>query len=85
MAAAIAPAFPDIESDLLLRVVDRYRRQGTWALDPVIRRDGYEYLQQILLDGGFIKRRHRYENLVDVTVAEAVVRAYATTSATRRP
>jgi NitT/TauT family transport system substrate-binding protein len=75
MAAAIGPAFPDIANDLLLRVVDRYRRQGTWARDPIIRRDGYEYLQQILIDGGFIKRRHRYEDLVDVTIAAAVVGA----------
>ena len=75
VAAAIAPAFPDIAGDLLVRIVDRYRRQDTWARDPVIRRDGYEYLQQILLDGGFIKRRHRYEDLVDVTVAQAVTGA----------
>jgi len=74
MAAAIAPAFPDIERDILVRVVDRYRRQQTWARDPIVRRDGYEYLQQILLDGGFIRRRHRYEDLIDTTVAEAVVR-----------
>ena len=75
MAAAIAPAFPDIERDILVRVVDRYRRQQTWARDPIIRREGYEYLQQILLDGGFIKGRHRYEDLVDVTIAEGVMSA----------
>ncbi|HEY3064743.1 MAG TPA: ABC transporter substrate-binding protein [Methylomirabilota bacterium] len=74
MAAAIAPAFPDTEHEILVRVVDRYRRQNTWAHDPIIRRDGYEYLQQILLDGGFIERRHRYEDLVEVTIADAVVR-----------
>ena len=35
---------------------------------------------QILLGGGFIKRRHRYEDLVDVTIAEAVVRDAALTT-----
>ena len=74
IAAAIAPAFPDIEREILTRVVDRYRRQGTWARDPIVRREGYEYLQQILLDGGFIERRHSYDDVIDVTVAEAVVR-----------
>jgi len=74
MAGTIAPAFPDIEGEILTRVVDRYRRQGTWARDPIIRRDGYEYLQTILLDGGFIRRRHRYTDLVDTTIAEGVVR-----------
>ncbi len=74
MAATIASAFPDIEGEILTRVVDRYRRQGTWARDPIIRRDGYEYLQTILLDGGFIRRRHRYADLIDTTIAEAVAR-----------
>ena len=73
IAAALALTFPDIERDILTRVVDRYRRQGTWARDPIVRRDGYEYLQQILLDGGFITRRHRYEDVIDVAIAEAVV------------
>jgi NitT/TauT family transport system substrate-binding protein len=74
MAAAIAPTFPDIEPDILSRVVDRFRRQDTWAHDPLVRREGYETLQQILLDGGFIKRRHRYEDLIDVSIAESVMR-----------
>ena len=73
-AEAIAFAFPDVEHEILTRVVDRYRRQGTWARDPILRQPGFEYLQQILLDGGFIRRRHRYEDLVDTTVAAAVVR-----------
>jgi NitT/TauT family transport system substrate-binding protein len=77
MAAAIAPAFADIELPVLTRVVDRYQRQQTWARDPVIRRDGYEYLQTILLDGGFIRGRHRYEDLVDTSVAQAVMGAGA--------
>jgi NitT/TauT family transport system substrate-binding protein len=62
----IAPDFADVPADLRRRAVERYQRQGTWATDPLLRRPGFEYLQQILLDGGFIKRRHRYEDLVDV-------------------
>jgi hypothetical protein len=38
----------------------------------VLRAPGYEYLQQILLDGGFIRRRHRYEDLVDGAIAREV-------------
>jgi NitT/TauT family transport system substrate-binding protein len=72
IAEVIAPAFPDIAPDIRQRVVARYRAQATWARDPVLRRDGYEYLQRILLDGGFIKRAHRYEDLIDTTVAQAV-------------
>ena len=75
IASLIAPAFPDIEPDIRERAVDRYLRQGTWARDPLIRRPGYEYLQRILLDGGFIRRSHAYEHLIDTTVAEAAMAA----------
>jgi NitT/TauT family transport system substrate-binding protein len=74
IAAAIAPAFPDVDPVIREKAIDRYLRQATWARDPVIRRPGYEYLQRILLDGGFIKREHRYEDLVDTTIAEAAMK-----------
>lgn len=73
IAAVVAPAFPDVAPDIRERVVARYLRQGTWARDPICRRPGYDYLHQILLDGGFIKGRHRYEDLIDTTIAERVV------------
>jgi NitT/TauT family transport system substrate-binding protein len=75
VAALIAPAFPDVASDLRRAAVARYQAQGTWALDPILHAPGYEYLQQILLDGGFIKQRHRYADLIDTSVASRVVSA----------
>jgi NitT/TauT family transport system substrate-binding protein len=76
IAAAIAPAFPAVAPSICERAVDRYQRQGTWARDPLIRRPGYDYLQRILFDGGFIRKgTHRYEDLVDTTIAEAAMRA----------
>jgi hypothetical protein len=62
-----------VSADLRHRAVARYLAQGTWARDPIIRRPGYDYLQEILLDGGFITRAHRYEDLIDTEVAEQVV------------
>jgi NitT/TauT family transport system substrate-binding protein len=73
IASVIAPAFPDVEPELRRRAVARYQAQGTWPAQPLLTRGGYEYLQQILLDGGFIRGRHRYEDLIDETVARHVV------------
>ena len=42
---------------------------AAWARDPVLTREGYDALQTILLDAGFIKRPHRFEDLVDVEIA----------------
>jgi NitT/TauT family transport system substrate-binding protein len=69
IADVIAPAFADIARDVRHRAVARYLAQRTWARDPIIRRDGYEYLQRILLDGAFITRAHRYEDLIDTAIA----------------
>jgi NitT/TauT family transport system substrate-binding protein len=73
IAELIGPVFRDIAPEIRERVVARYLRQDTWSRDPVVRRIGYEYLQSILLDGGFIRRSHRYEDLVDTTVAHEVL------------
>jgi NitT/TauT family transport system substrate-binding protein len=69
IAAVIAPAFTDIEAKIRVTAVERYLRQSTWARDPVLTRPGFDALQAVLLGGGFIKRSHRFEDLVDVEIA----------------
>lgn len=73
VARAIAPLFPDVEAALLERAVARYLAQSTWARDPLIRRAGYDYLERILIDGGFIRRGRPYEHLVNAEVARRVM------------
>jgi len=73
VSEVIAPSFADIPSSLRERAVRRYLGQGTWPPDPMLRRPGYEYLVHILVDGGFIHRRQRYQDLVDTTLAERAV------------
>ena len=75
IAEAIAGAFPEIAPATMARVVARYLAQETWARDPLLRRPGYDYLEQILLDGGFIGSRHPYEALVDTACARQVIDA----------
>ncbi|HET7340681.1 MAG TPA: ABC transporter substrate-binding protein [Methylomirabilota bacterium] len=73
VATLIAPAFAEVPAERRRRAVARYLGQDTWARQPVLTRAGFEYLQQILLDGGFITRRHRFEDLVDDAIAREVV------------
>jgi NitT/TauT family transport system substrate-binding protein len=75
IAAAVAKDFPEIEPGRLERIARRFAAQGTWARDPLLRRPGYDYLQEILLAGGFIRARHRYEDLIDTGCAEEAMAA----------
>ena len=69
VADALAPAFPAMPAPIRLRAVERYLRQETWAPQPVIARAHFESLQRILYEGGFIRSRHHYEDLVDTAIA----------------
>jgi NitT/TauT family transport system substrate-binding protein len=69
IASVTAPAFPETDTRLLEGAIARYHRQGTWARDPLLRREGYDYLEEVLLAGGLISRRARYEDLVDTEIA----------------
>jgi len=73
IAQTLAPEFPEIPGEIRVRAIDRYLRQGTWASDPILRPPGFEYLQEILLAGGFIRSRHRYADLVNTDFARRVV------------
>ena len=70
---AVAPGFPDIDRAILERAVARFSKQATWSGDPILRRSGFDYLQDILKSGGFITKSHRYEDLVDTAIAERAV------------
>ena len=73
IADVVAPWFADIDPANRTRAVERYHGQATWARDPLIRRSAYDYLHEILLSGGFIRKAHRYEDLIDTAVAERVL------------
>jgi len=70
---AVAPGFPDIDRGILERAVARFAGQATWSTTPILRRPGFDYLQDILRSGGFITKTHRYEDLVDTAIAEQAV------------
>ena len=73
LSALIAPSFPDIEPALRTRILARYLRQQTWARDPLLRQEGFEHLQDILLGAGFTTRRYPYSEHVNTEFAEAAM------------
>ena len=73
LSTLIAPSFPDIEPTLRTRILARYLRQQTWALDPLLRQEGFEHLQDILLGAGFMTRRYAYSAHVNTEFAQEVM------------
>lgn len=64
IADAIGPFFDEIPKDLLVKSVARYKEQGTWSSDPMLREDEFYRQQDILISAGLVKAQQPYSKVV---------------------
>jgi NitT/TauT family transport system substrate-binding protein len=74
LANAVQSFFPSVPPTLLRAAVARYRTLGIWGRDPILPRAGYNRLKAGLVSGHFVKRGAPFEQAVDNSLAEEVVR-----------
>jgi NitT/TauT family transport system substrate-binding protein len=74
LADAVQYFFPAVPSLLLRAAVARYRALGIWGRNPILPRAGYERLRAGLISAGFVKQAAPFEQAVDNSLAEEVVR-----------
>ena len=70
VAERIAGIFPDYDRAILAGSVERYKRAGVWATDPMIGRDGHDRMRDALIAGGLVRGSHPYEQIVRPEFAE---------------
>ncbi len=75
IAAAIAGYFPALDRGVLTRASARYKAQGVWGGDPILREEGFDRLRRALIGSGFLKRPVASAECVDNRLAEAAVAA----------
>lgn len=74
LAAVVAPYFPGLSASVLTMSCQRYRLSEVWNRNPVMLRQGFEWLRDAGLSLGLITRRYAFEDCVDMRFAEDVVR-----------
>ena len=74
LADAVQSFFPSVPSTLLRGAVARYRTLGIWGRDPILPRAGYDRLKVGLVSGHFVKQGASFEQAVDNSLADEVVR-----------
>lgn len=52
VARSIHSFFPELDIELLTKVVERYKEQGSWATNPIMENEPFNRLQQIIIDAG---------------------------------
>ena len=74
LAAALADFFPEIPRPILVTCFESYKKIGLWNRDPMLQREGFEWLRDAALADGLLKKKFAYEACVDMQHAEAVVK-----------
>ena len=67
---AIQQFFLDVEPELIVRSVGRYKTQGTWPSDPSLNEPEYQGLQNILMAAGMVQERQPFLKVVRPDIAQ---------------
>ena len=74
IADAVQSFFPAVPALLLRAAIARYRALGIWGRNPILPRVGYERLRAGLISASFVRQAAPFEQAVDNTLAEEIVR-----------
>ncbi|OCL26253.1 hypothetical protein U472_09590 [Orenia metallireducens] len=69
IARVIRPSFPNIDFDILIKVVDRYKSQDTWSHNPILKKKDFEHWQEIIMEAGELEEMVDYRVLVNTNFA----------------
>jgi len=71
---AVLPYFEDTDREIVKRVIERYRNQGSYAEDPIIDEAEWNNLLDIMEEAGELPARVDHAAIVDNSFAEAAIR-----------
>jgi NitT/TauT family transport system substrate-binding protein len=74
LAETVQSYFPGVPTPLLRAAIARYLELGIWGRNPVLPRGGYDRLRAGLISAGFVEKAAPFEQAVDNSLAEDVVR-----------
>ncbi|GAB2723819.1 ABC transporter substrate-binding protein [Paenibacillus thermoaerophilus] len=74
IAEAILPYFENVDKEVVTRVVERYKSQGSYATDPIVDETEWNHLLDVMESAGELKQRAEYGALVNTKFAETAVK-----------
>ena len=73
LAEAIVDFFPDTSNEALMMVAKSYREIDAWMDTPVMKKEAFDRLQEIIIQAGVLTEKVDFESVVDNSFAEEVV------------
>ena len=72
IASAIKDFFPDTDLELLIKSVESYRKIDAWKDTPVMTKESFELLQEIIYDAGELEKKAVFEDVINNSFAEKI-------------
>ncbi|WP_156647142.1 ABC transporter substrate-binding protein [Lentibacillus sp. JNUCC-1] len=73
IAKVIQPYFEDTELDMIASSVERYKKQGSFATDPILDEEEWDNLKAIMDEAGELPEEAPYDVLVNTEIAKEVM------------
>lgn len=73
IAKVVTPFFEDTPQDIIIKVIERYKSQNSYATNPILDTEEWNNLQNIMKEAGELPKEVPYNVLVDTSVAESVI------------
>ena len=74
IAKTISPYFPDNDISLLTEVVQRYKDIDAWCDTPVMSKESFERLQDVMTEAGELIQKADFEKLIDNSFSKKIVK-----------
>jgi NitT/TauT family transport system substrate-binding protein len=73
IADTVLPYFENVDRDILISSIDRYKQQGSFAADPIVDEAEWNNLLDIITAAGELETRTEHSVLVNTEFAEAAI------------
>ncbi|HDR7912194.1 TPA: ABC transporter substrate-binding protein [Bacillus wiedmannii] len=74
IADVVSPLFKDTSKDITVKVIERYKKQHSYATNPLLDAEEWKQLQTIMKDAGELQKEVPHEALVNTKIAESVIK-----------
>lgn len=70
IAEAVAPYFDNVDQDIIISSIERYKQQGSFATDPIVDEAEWNNLLDVMMSAGELNARTEHSEIVNTSFAE---------------
>jgi len=74
IAEAVAPYFENVDKEIMISSIQRYKEQGSFATDPIVDEAEWNNLLDVMISAGELSKRTEHSEIVNTSFAEKAIK-----------